>query len=317
MLLAFVFLNVPLSTAHANSEVKRIPLTQEERAWLDENIDQVYLAPTMDYPPMMWNKYGVNFGISYDYIKLMAQSLDVELKEREARPLQEILVATKEGESNIIPILAPTQERLKYLIFTRPYLSAPAVFFTKTGKKNLDAKDIISQKLRVAVAEGYGVEEYLRDRYPEMILVPQQNNYFIVEGVSSGQFDVGVADVLSLVSLTKENNISNIKKSGDTGFEYHFSFAVPSSMVELRNALDDAIEAMPERTVYELQRKWLPDQASTAYLGIQEPGASAEHLTLLNTLVAILSAIVIIIIGFIIRHMLVRHTGQYKPLSPE
>lgn len=300
--------------AHA-ATVKPLALSEADRSWLNEHADQIYFAPEQDYPPFVWSEYGVIFGISHDYLDLLEQQLGTRFNEREPRSLHYILSATQSGEQNIISSLAYTPERSKYLIFTRPYIEAPAIFFTKSGKQNVDAGEIIDRKQKVAVGKGYGAEEYLRNRYADMVLVPFDNDYLVVNAVSSGVVDVGVSDVFSLSYLVKEEGFQNIKMMGETGFTYDLAFAVPASMTQLRNMLDDAIEALPERIVYELNKKWLPEEAAALYVGSNSSAPDTTSLTFLYTLISVLVALLIVIAGFFVRHFLVRHTPTYRELE--
>ncbi len=297
------------------ASIKKLPVSEENRAWLNTHISDIYFAPEKDYPPMIWSDYGVLFGISYDYLKLLEQQLGVQFMQRDPRPLSQILSATQGGEQNIISSLSATPERSEYLVFTRPYLEAPALFFTKSGKQNYNAREIEDKKLKVGVGDGYGVHEYLRNRYADMVLVPFENDYRVLEAVSSGVVDVGAIDVFSLSYLVKEESFMGIKVMGETGFKYQLSFAVPISMTPLRDMLDDAIEALPEKTIYELNKRWIPQEVSAVYSGANSSPSDPTLLALLFLFIGICIALVVVAIGFAARHMLVRQSPLYQELE--
>jgi len=258
-LVFFVFV---LSAATVFS--KTSVLTEESQKWLDQNIHKVTFSPEKDFPPMIWSQYETLFGVSNDYFNYMQQLIDARFNVREARSLNDILISVKSsGEKTIISSVSMTPGRSEYLIFTRPYFSAPAIFISDNSK-SINGSEIESRSYSVAVGNNYGVHEYLKDRYPKMKLITFDNDYLVVQAILDKKVDYGAIDIASLMYLLKEHNIDNISKVGDTGFIYNFSFAVPKDMPELKNILDEAISKIPQSFQDSILEKWGVD-----YRGIQ------------------------------------------------
>lgn len=250
-LVLFACISTPL-LAEAKSSV----LNDEQNKWLQENFSSISFAPESDFPPMIWSRYGDVLGVSKDYFDFIQQLIDVRFPVQKPRSLSEILEAIKvKGEISIISSRTITPERSEYLLFTRPYFSSPVIFISK-NKKTLTGKEIEQKKYSVVVESQSGAYEYLENRYPEMKLVAVENSYKIIEAVSNQKADIGAINIASLAYLIKENNFSDIRKIGDTGFVVDFSFAVPKNLPELRNILDDAIEVIPESFKKLVLDKW-------------------------------------------------------------
>jgi ABC-type amino acid transport substrate-binding protein len=234
-------------------------LNDKEEKWLFENSSNVYFAPEKDFPPMIWSRYDVLFGISNDYFDLMQQLIGTRFSVRAPRNLSEILNTVRAtGESSIISSVTVTPQRLEFLIFTRPYFSSPAIFIANNNK-TITGSDIEEHNYSVAVGNGFGVYDYLKDRYKSMKLVSFENDYQVIQAVLDKHTDFGVLDAASLTYILRENDLSGINKVGNTGFVYNFAFAVPKDMPELRNILDEAIQAIPQSFNRSVLEKWNVD----------------------------------------------------------
>lgn len=255
-LLTFLALMIFSFTYTQVSYAKDAVLTDEKAEWLRSNASEIYFAPEKDFPPLIWNQYGELFGLSKDYFDVIQQLIDTRFPVHEPRKLDEILNSVKNNkEKSIVSSRAPTPDRLEYLIFTRPYFSSPSIFISTNGKK-LTGSQIEQRGYKVVVGNSFGVHEYLRDRYPKMNLMPVDNDYQVISAVTDERAEIGAINVMSLIYLIKENGFTGIKKVGDTGFVSNFSFAVPKDMPELRNILDDAIEAIPHDFQKSVLEKW-------------------------------------------------------------
>lgn len=293
-------------------------LTEHEEAWLNENRGEIYFAPIRDFPPFLWSQYGELFGISRDYLNYIQEKLSIVFKEREPRTREEILAALQAGELSFVSTLTATPERSEYLLFTRPYLSMPTVYVGKSGTKIRTGLEIIQNKYRVSVGDNYGVHSYLKERYPDMILVPVENNYFVLQNVLNGVTEIGAINIATLAHLVREYNFENLKKIADTGFELKLSFAVPKTMPELRNILDNVIETMPKKTKESIISKWITDTATIENLAGApvvdlRPTSNQKE----NYYIAGMAALLLLCLGFILHYIFVRFTPRKGALGKE
>jgi ABC-type amino acid transport substrate-binding protein len=304
VLFVFVVLSTPV---FAHAQVELLPA---EKAWLSEHASEVTFAPEKDYPPFIWEQYSTLFGISKDYLNYIQVELETSFREKEARSLQEILEAVRSGESSIVSSVSATGDRSEYLIFTRPYFESPALFVGKSGTGNKSIAEIVTKKLRVGVGDGFGAHEYLQERYPQLIFVPRQNDFLVLEDLRNGKTDIAVIDAASMSYLTAEHEIRNLKKIGETGFVYSLAFAVPKSMPELRNSIDAVLGSMPKKVIEDIHSRWISDPATLSVLAgnstalVTPPQSSSDAVTL------ILSATVMLLLGFVLHYLYVRITPR-------
>lgn len=115
---------------HSDSD----PLTQEERAWLNEHDGQIILAAEPGWPPIsFFDKNGAPKGISVDYIRLIEHRLGVRFKVEKMSSWQMILDKAQRNQIDIVMNIMPTQERAQYLNFTKHYLKIPTVILTRNN----------------------------------------------------------------------------------------------------------------------------------------------------------------------------------------
>jgi ABC-type amino acid transport substrate-binding protein len=248
------------------THAKESILTDEKKEWLSEHVALISFAPEKDFPPLIWSQYGEIFGLSKDYFDVIQQLIGVRFTVLEPRNLDDILQSAKSGkEISIISSRASTPDRMEYLLFTRPYFSSPSIFISNDNKE-LTGSEIEQKGYKVVVGNGFGIHEYLKERYPKMNLIPVENDYKVVQAVLDNKVDIGAINAVSLIYLIRENNFTNVRKVGETGFVSHFSFAVPKDMPELRNILDDAIEAIPHDFQKSVLEKWDIDSAEIQLL---------------------------------------------------
>ncbi len=241
----------------ANKTLSKKPdLTSAQTEWLLKNGPDISFAPEKDYPPLVWEQYDELFGVSKDFLDLIQQNIDFHFNTVPGRPLNEILdVAQHKKEKIFLSSVTMTPERSQYLLFTRPYFSSPAIFIAANNHE-ATPNSIIENDNTVAVGNGFGVHEYLRSNYPKMKLIAVDNDYQVLQSIISKKANIGVLDLASLMYLMKKHDFSSIRKIGDVGFSYNFSFAVPKDMLEFRNILDDGIASIPTSTSNQILKKW-------------------------------------------------------------
>jgi ABC-type amino acid transport substrate-binding protein len=310
--LVFLFASIFVIPGFAEASL----ISESEQVWLDEHAGEISFAPIKDFPPFLWSQYGTLFGISRDYLNYIQEKLLLIFPMHEPRTRDEILNALKMGESSFVSSLSSTPDRNEYLLFTRPYMSMPTVYVGKSGTKAKTGLEIVQGGYKVSVGNNYGVHSYLKERYPDMILVPVENNYFVLQNVLNGVTEFGAINVATLAHLTREHNLRDLKKIGDTGFELSLSFAVPKSMPELRNIIDNIIETMPKKTREAIAARWITDAATIENLAgapVADIGISPDDRE--SYYVAGLVALLLLCLGFIIHYIFVRSTPRKDSLG--
>ncbi len=150
---------------------QRVELTPQEQQWLADH-PTITLGPYDNYEPAQFvDDDGVHRGIAADYVARIEQLLSIEFTNVYTDTWLEILDKAKAREIDVIALAAETTDRKAYLSFTSPYLELPAVIIARdTVEKQLTLADLAG--LRVAVPQGYAVQDFLEETHPELLLEP-------------------------------------------------------------------------------------------------------------------------------------------------
>ena len=231
-------------------------LTAEERAWL-ANHPKIRLAFEDGYAPMTYlDTQGEIKGLSVDYLRLLENKLGIEFERVEPQGLVGNLSRVRRREVDILTSLMKTPERSEYLLFTKPYLSLPAVIIVRKefkGPLTLDGM----HGMKCAVGAGYAVQRFLQQNHPLLELVPVVNEDVCLQMLSFGEVDTAVVDMASASHLTHRHGISNLRLAGETGFTYHLSLASRSDWPTLHRILEKGVASISQDEIAAIEKNWI------------------------------------------------------------
>ncbi len=241
-----------------------LPLDEAQRAWLQAH-PQVRLAVERDYGPFVYQQAdGRITGLSIDMLELVRERLGLGVKPLPPAPLQDLLAAARRGDADLITSLRPTPERGEFLLFTRPYVSVPAVVAMRASADDADPLREGVDPLRafagraVAVGAGYAVESVVRQRHPQVLWQPVRDDVVALRGLAEGRYAAAVLDSASLAFVQREHRLPPLRAVGRVGFDYTLSFAVRRDWPQLRDLLDAAILDVPAAERQRVLERWMP-----------------------------------------------------------
>lgn len=236
-------------------------LSPSERAWLAAH-PQIRLAIEANYPPFVFtDAEGAAQGLSIDYIRTVEDQLGIQFQVLPAAPLNRILPALQRGEVDLHPALQETPERDVYLNFSHPYAHIHAVLVTSTaGTSATPLATLRGQK--VAVSDGYAVQSYLTQHFPEIALIPLPDDERCLEQVRTGAVAAAVVDVASALWLIRQHGWSDLHIGADVGFTYNLRLASRRDLPELNAILDKALASIPVEERAAILSRWVEDQAN-------------------------------------------------------
>lgn len=228
-------------------------------AWAEEPVLRVRFAPEKDYGPFIYqDAEGQLRGLSIDILRELAPMANLELEIQAAAPLANILTRAQAGNVDLISSLRPTPERAKYLGFTQPYVAIPAVLVTRQRDPQQSLDQLADQP--VAVGKGYAVEQYVRDRYPHVQWLAVNDDAVALQLLERGQVRAIVADLASIIFITRGQRGLDWRIEQNVGFQYQLSFAFAKDKPEIGARLDRALRSLPLARREALLAHWLDAQ---------------------------------------------------------
>ncbi len=259
--------------------IKELHLTQEEKDWLEEN-PELLVATESNYPPFVFADGEDIDGLSIDYLNLLDNYLSgIKFNLAPSQPLSVNLEKAREGEFDIITSLKETSTRSEYLLFTEPYIEVPAVIIVRKEVEGfLSLEDMEGKK--IAVGEGYAVQEYLENYSENLDLVGVTDDVVALRMLAFSEVDVAICDVASASYFIQKEGITNLRVAGDIDFTYPLSFASRKNAPILNSILDKALREVTEEEHGQILNKWLgifTPREKLVELTAEEKAWIAEH----------------------------------------
>jgi len=257
-------------------------------------------APEQDYAPFIYqDPQGRLRGLSVEVLDRVVHHTGLRLQVLPARPLNDILVAARNGQADLITSLRPTPERSTYLDFTRPYVRVPAVLVTRQPSDPRQLTELVRQP--VGVGEGYAVQAHGRREHPGIDWRGYPNDAAALGALVRGEVQAVVADVASVVHLRQRHPAwAVLAIRGPVGFEYPLSLAYPKGQTALGQALEHGLRAITPAEQADIQRRWLDPEV--------RQGAHSHHplITRVGLMLLLVGA------GLVLGQALWRHPGRRR-----
>jgi ABC-type amino acid transport substrate-binding protein len=221
---------------------------------------EIRFAPEKDYGPFVYqDAQGQVVGLSIDILEALKPGLDSPVRTLPAQPLAEILAAAQRGEVDLISSLRPTPERSVYLAFTTPYVQVPAVLVVRQSISPAKLQDLKGQP--VAVGQGYAVEAFVRQAYPELKWQAVPDDLSALQGVMAGKYQAAVADIASVSHLLRQQQVKGVQVSEAVGFDYPLGFAYRKSLPQLGRQLEVGLQQLDDGTRQRIINRWIDASA--------------------------------------------------------
>ncbi len=233
-----------------------IEFTAKEEAWLKSHpVINVGVDPS--WPPIeFFSEQGVYQGISSEYITYLSEMLAVDMIATKGLTWTEVLEQVKAKEIDLLPAVARTEQKEKYLNFTKPYLNFPLVLFTRNDSAYINSLEDLKGK-QLIVEIGYMAHELLQHDHPglSLILVPDTEEALLRLAQSDGDAYIGNLMVASFV--IGQRGYNNLKVAAPTEYTYDLSIGVRKDWPELIPILQQALDKLTAEQKTAIQQKWL------------------------------------------------------------
>ncbi len=242
------------------SSAQIFSLSQEEKAWIEEN-PVIRVAGGTGSPPIEFVENGVSAGYSIDYLKLIANKVGLKFEFVEGNTWDQHIENIKNKKIDVMHNISITPERDQYLNFTEPYLNLPFVYFGRRGAAQIeDLADLENKK--IGAINGWATTELYLNDYPHLDVMGYASLPDALYDLSAGSLDVVVVQLQVGNYLIRQNFISDLEVIGQK--------FIPSSYQEdlvrvgvrkdwpiLRDIIEKGAAALSQEDVISITDKWL------------------------------------------------------------
>ncbi len=208
-----------------NERRNRLQLTERQKEWLKAH-GEIRIGVDSNWPPFEFIDSDNNYkGVSAEFMTLLSNDLGISFAPPEPLPWNEIIERAKEKKLDILPCVAKTPEREKFLTFTEPYLLFPNVIAQQTEREQIyGLTNLYGSK--VGVVKGYAIEELLKKDHPRLHLTTFQNIQKGLMALSTGRIDAFVGNLATINYHISELSLTNIAISAQTPYLLKLGFGI-------------------------------------------------------------------------------------------
>lgn len=258
--LSLLFLTIvgPASAGNAPPAAtgKSVELTALEQRWLDAN-PVIKVGIDNAWPPLEFvDKAGTYRGMAAEYLALIEQRLGIRFEIEKQAPWPGVVKAVEAGELDAFSLVAETPQRLKFLEFTRTYLSFPYVIVTLEDAGFVDGLEGLRNR-KVAVVNGYAIHDILKRNHPDLDL-------HLVETVDAGLEAVIVGEAYALVGnlavishIIRNGGITNLKVAGQTPYRSNLAMAFRKDMAPVVPIINKALLSLTAAETDRIYDRWI------------------------------------------------------------
>jgi PAS domain S-box-containing protein len=231
-------------------------LTEAEKDWLADH-KSIRIGVDPSWPPFeFFNVTKVYSGIASDYVRRLNANLKINMAPVPNLSWPEVMNKARAGEIDVLPCVAKTPERSKFLLFSEPYISFPMVILTREDAPFVSGvQDFKNGK--VAVVKGYVTLELLQRDHPDREFYLAKDVDGALQAVSKGKVDAFVGNLASITYTTQKLGLTNLKVAMTTPYKYDLAFAVRKDWRELVNILNRSLESIPATEKATIHNRWI------------------------------------------------------------
>ena len=268
----FLLINLILITGfYSIAFGAEIHLTEKEHTWREKN--HTIRVRITDYPPfIIHNNDDEPTGIAIDYMKLVAEKTGIEFQYYSSnRTFRQTLNGLiKHQGPDIMPMLVPSPNRKKSIIFTNDYFNTPYMIFMRADDKRIVAhiNDLLGKK--ISLLRGAYLQKMMEKNFPEINLILCDNDIKAIEAVSSGDADAYIGNLMATSYMLLNRGPYNLKISAPSPFEnQHFSMGIRNDWPELASIIDKGLTAITLQEQKEIRNRYISlryEQLNTAQI---------------------------------------------------
>ncbi|WP_193111554.1 EAL domain-containing protein [Sulfurimonas paralvinellae] len=222
-----------------------------------EDIKKITICVDPNWKPFEWiDEKGNYAGMGHDFLEAFLKDSNLSVQLYRTKNWAESIEAIKAKKCDMLPMAGITQEREKFLNFTKPYYYAPYVIATTSDKVFIDD---IRRRLdkTYGVVKDSAVFDDLKKLYPGIKLVAVESVYDGLQRVSNGELYGFINMAPTIAYNMQEHAIIDIKISAKLSTGYKLATAVRKDNTALYKIMSKLVDKLDESTKTQIEMRWL------------------------------------------------------------
>jgi len=243
----------------------RIALNKKEQAFLKAN-PVIRVHNEKDWPPFNYFEYGSPRGLSIDYMNLLAEKLGLKVEYVTGPSWNEFLGMVKRKELDVMLNIVKTEDRMKYLRYTEPYIRNPNVIVSSTKSPYEKINQLFGKT--AAFPKGFFYEEVLAKSFPQIKRLPVEDTLASLKAVMFGKADAALGEAAVVRTLINNNLLSGLRISGEVDIGNpdltNLRIGVRNDWPLLQSAIMTAMASITPAEMNQIRQKWMAVDVETS-----------------------------------------------------
>ena len=236
---------------------EKYALTAAETAWIDSH-PMIRFGIDPEFAPFeFFEKNKVFSGIVSDYVKILNYRLGLNLKVVHGLTWPEAVARAESGGGiDLLPCVARTPQRERFLRFSEPYINFHRVIITRTEMPFIASLDDLEEH-SVAVQEKSSHEGFLLQR-SSIRPSPYPTLQAALGAVADGDADAFVGNIASATYWIRRLHLTNLKVAAPVSYEMQsLHFAVRRDWPELVRIIDKGLASISMTKANRIRKHWI------------------------------------------------------------
>ena len=244
-----------------------IQLTQEELEFISAH-PEIRLGVDPEFVPFEFiDGDGTYQGISADVVALIAKSTGLRFTASPGLTWVEVGEKAKNRELDVLPAVGETDERMQYMLFTRPYITFQRAVVVKNTNQSINSfEDLYGRQ--VAAQENSSHYDFLL-KYPMIGIRPYPTVEDALLAVNRGEEIAFIGNEATTSVIARSNGMTELSFIPiNTGEVLQLHFAIRNDWPQLHSIIDKALHNISEQEFSEIYNRWIRYETRIDYSGI-------------------------------------------------
>ncbi len=230
-------------------------LTQEDLDYLKtkESLSVCVDPKWMPFSAIVDNKY---VGMDSDFIKIFEEKLGIPIDVYYTDSWSKSLGFAKAKKCDFVSMAVETEERKKYLNFTKPYFSFLNVLVTNMDKSLVTDIEYLKNK-KIAVIQDYAEIEYIKTKYPNLEVLEVPNIREGLEKVKSKEVYGFIDNAFVIDYFFTKDDYQNFKIGHYLNDKSYLRLGIRNDDAKLHSIFEKIIREISFEEQEFIRSKWL------------------------------------------------------------
>ncbi|MCU1733024.1 MULTISPECIES: transporter substrate-binding domain-containing protein [unclassified Pseudomonas] len=234
----------------------QLDFTDAEREWLRQHPRLTVAIDEQFLPVSYLDDQNVFRGISADLLERIAQRTGLAFDIVAGGGFDDMAQRLEVQQVDLVAALPFSRGRQEQVGFSRSYLSNSLVLVTRDNDRYLDSLDDLAGK-RLALVQGSVLEDYMRERHPQVQVLWSSGPQQALERVASGEAQAAVTSLIGArYSIARQFRGQLSIRAALPVPAVHFAFGTRRGARELLSIMNKALLSIAPQEMDELTNRW-------------------------------------------------------------